>query len=142
LLEELKLVGVPKTSGKRGLHVLVPMAPGQTHDDALAFAVAVTGALAARFPTLATTERSIKKRKGRLYLDAFQNGRLKTMVAPYSIRAVEGAPVSTPLAWDEIDERLDPGSFNITSLPARLARIGDLFAPALRGGQRLPALRG
>jgi bifunctional non-homologous end joining protein LigD len=105
-------------------------------------AEAVTGALAARFPALATTERSIKQRKGRLYLDAFQNGRLKTMVAPYSIRAIEGASVSTPLAWDEVDERLDPGKFNIGSLPTRLAKIGDLFAPALRGGQRLPELRG
>jgi len=141
LLEELRLVAVPKTSGKRGLHVLVPIAAGHTHEQALAFAEAVTGALADRFPALGTTERSIKKRKGRLYLDAFQNGRLKTMVAPYSIRAVEGAPVSTPLAWDEVDERLNPGDFNIGSLPARLAKIGDLFAPALRGGQRLPELR-
>jgi bifunctional non-homologous end joining protein LigD len=141
LLDELKLVSVPKTSGKRGLHVLVPVAPGHTHEQALAFAEAVTGALAARFPTLATTERAIKKRNGRLYLDAFQNGRLKTMVAPYSIRAVEGAPVSTPLAWDEVDDRLSPGAFTIASLPARLAKIGDLFAPALRGGQRLPELQ-
>ena len=141
LLEELKLLSVPKTSGKRGLHVLVPVALGHTHEQTLAFAEAVTGALAARFPKLATTERSIKKRDGRLYLDAFQNGRLKTMVAPYSIRAVEGAPVSTPLAWDEVDERLSPGAFTIASVPARLAKLGDLFAPALRGGQRLPELQ-
>ena len=63
------------------------------------------------------------------------------MVAPYSIRAVEGAPVSTPLAWDEVDERLSPGAFTIASVPARLAKLGDLFAPALRGGQRLPELQ-
>ncbi|HET6984218.1 MAG TPA: non-homologous end-joining DNA ligase, partial [Myxococcaceae bacterium] len=120
LLDELKLVSVPKTSGKRGLHVFVPLGPGHSHAQALAFAEAITGALAARFPDQATTERSLKSRRGRLYLDAFQNGRLKTMVAPYSIRGVEGAPVSTPLEWDEVDARLDPGKFNIRTVPARL----------------------
>ena len=141
LLEELKLSSVPKTSGKRGLHVFVPIGPGHSHAEALAFAEAVTGALAARFPDLGTTERSLSRRRGRLYLDAFQNGRLKTMVAPYSIRAVEGAPVSTPLEWDEVDERLDPLSFTIRTVPQRLARKGDLFAAALAGKQRLPELR-
>ncbi|MGZ6140232.1 MAG: non-homologous end-joining DNA ligase [Myxococcaceae bacterium] len=142
LLDELKLVSVPKTSGKRGLHVLVPLGPGHTHAQALAFAEAIAGALAVRFPDLATTERSLSRRRGRLYLDALQNGRLKTMVAPYSIRAVEGAPVSTPLEWDEVDGRLDPASFDIRTMPERLRRRGDLFAPALAGGQRLPELRG
>jgi bifunctional non-homologous end joining protein LigD len=141
LLEELKLRSVPKTSGKRGLHVFVPLAPGHTHAQALAFAEAVAGTLASRFPDLGTTERSLSKRKGRLYLDAHQNGRLKTMVAPYSIRAVEGAPVSTPLEWDEVNRKLDPSQFNIRTLPARLKKLGDLFAPALKGGQRLPDLR-
>ncbi|HET9037178.1 MAG TPA: non-homologous end-joining DNA ligase [Myxococcaceae bacterium] len=141
LLDELKLLSVPKTSGKRGLHVFVPLGPGHTHEQALAFAEAVSGALAARFPDQATTERSLNRRRGRLYLDAHQNGRLKTMVAPYSIRAVEGAPVSTPLEWDEVDARLDPGRFNIRTLPARLRERGDLFAPALAGKQRLPEFR-
>jgi bifunctional non-homologous end joining protein LigD len=142
LLDELKLSSVPKTSGKRGLHVFVPLGPGHTHAQALAFAEAVTGALAARFPDQATTERALKQRRGRLYLDAFQNGRLKTMVAPYSIRAVEGAPVSTPLEWDEVDARLDPAKFNIRTVPARLRERGDLFAAALAGKQRLPEFRG
>ena len=141
LLDELKLVSVPKTSGKRGLHVFVPLGPGHTHAQALTFAEAVAGALGARFPDRATTERSLNRRHGRLYLDAHQNGRLKTMVAPYSIRAVEGAPVSTPLEWDEVDARLDPGKFNIRTVPARLRERGDLFAPALAGKQRLPEFR-
>jgi bifunctional non-homologous end joining protein LigD len=64
------------------------------------------------------------------------------MVAPYSIRAVESAPVSTPLEWDELDPGLDPSRFNIRTLPERLKRVGDLFAPVLQGGQRLPELRG
>ena len=141
LLDELKLVSVPKTSGKRGLHVFVPLGPGHSHAQALAFAEAITGALAARFPDQATTERSLKSRRGRLYLDAFQNGRLKTMVAPYSIRGMEGAPVSTPLEWDEVDARLDPAKFNIRTVPARLRERGDLFAAALAGKQRLPEFR-
>lgn len=141
LLDELKLFSVPKTSGKRGLHVFVPLGPGHTHAQALAFAEAVAGALAARFPVLATTERALKHRRGRLYLDVFQNGRLKTMVAPYSIRAVEGAPVSTPLEWGEVDERLDPARFSIRTVPERLRMRGDLFAPALAGRQRLPEFR-
>ena len=89
-----------------------------------------------------TTERSLNRRRGRLYLDAHQNGRLKTMVAPYSIRPVEDAPVSTPLEWDEVDARLDPGRFNIRTMPARLRERGDLFASALTGKQRLPEFRG
>ena len=67
---------------------------------------------------------------------------MKTRVAPYSIRPVEGAPVSTPLDWDEVDARLDPRAFNIRTMPARLRERGDLFAPALEGKQRLPEFRG
>ncbi|HVP59942.1 MAG TPA: non-homologous end-joining DNA ligase [Myxococcaceae bacterium] len=141
LLDELKLTSVPKTSGKRGLHVFVPLGPGHTHAQTLGFAEAVAGALAARFPDLATTERALNRRRGRLYLDAHQNGRLKTMVAPYSIRPVEGAPVSTPLEWDEVSARLEPGKFNIHTVPRRLRERGDLFAPALAGKQRLPEFR-
>jgi bifunctional non-homologous end joining protein LigD len=63
------------------------------------------------------------------------------MVAPYSIRAVEGAPVSTPLDWDEVDARLDPAKFTIHTVPERLCKRGDLFAPALAGKQRLPEFR-
>lgn len=138
LLEELKLSGVPKTSGKRGLHVFVPLAPGHTHDEAHGFAKDVVHVLAAQFPKLATDLRRKKDRHGRLYLDPEQNGRWKTMVAPYSIRAVEGAPVSTPLEWDEVHTRLQPARFNIKTMEQRLAKVGDLFAPALAGSGRLP----
>lgn len=140
LLEELKLASVPKTSGKRGLHVLVPLAPGHTHTQALGFAQSVTTVIAQKFPALATVGRALQGRKGRLYLDAFQNGRLKTVVAPYSLRAVEPAPASTPLHWDELTPSLDPAQFNLRTLPKRLAKVGDLFKPALHGKQRLPKL--
>lgn len=138
LLEELKLSSVPKSSGKRGLHVLVPLAPGHTHQQAHGFAKEVVRVLAAQFSSLATDERAKRERRGRLYLDAEQNGRLKSMVAPYSIRAVELAPVSTPLHWDEVHEAFEPSTFTIKTIERRLAREGDLFAPALRGTNRLP----
>ncbi|MFZ5469023.1 MAG: DNA ligase D [Myxococcota bacterium] len=137
-LEELHLSSVVKTSGKRGLHVLVPMARGHTHEDAVDFAVAITQTLAAGLPLLATTERTKSKRRGRLYLDAFQNGYGKTVVAPYTLRALEGAPVSAPLHWSEVTPALDPSALNLRTMRARLDKYGDLFAPALTGGQRLP----
>ncbi|MGO8969094.1 MAG: DNA ligase D [Myxococcaceae bacterium] len=141
LLEEVKLLSVPKTSGKRGLHVFVPLAAGHTFEASYGFAVAVGEVLTQKFPQLATRERALKNRHGRLYLDCEQNGRLKTMVAPYSLRAVEGAPASTPLHWDEVTTSLAPHDFNLRTLPKRLESVGDLFLPALQTPQRLPTLR-
>ena len=141
MLEQLGLQSVPKTSGKRGLHVLVPIARGHTHADALDFAVAVASTLEKGLPEIATTERSIRQRRGRLYVDALQNGMGKTLVAPYSIRAIEGAPVSTPLKWREVTAKLNPMDFNPKTVPRRINEVGDLFAPALSGKQRLPRLR-
>jgi bifunctional non-homologous end joining protein LigD len=141
MLEHLGLQSVPKTSGKRGMHVLVPIAWGHTHADALAFAVAVAHTLEQGMPEIATTERSIRERRGRLYVDALQNGMGKTLVAPYSIRALEGAPVSTPLKWQEVTPKLNPMNFNLKTVPARIEEVGDLFALALSGRQRLSRLQ-
>ena len=88
-------------------------------------------------PNVATTERIKEKRKGRLYIDYLQNGEGKTIVAPYTIRALDGAPVSTPLAWSEVSERLDPRAFTVRTVPERVAKHGDLFALALRGKGRI-----
>ncbi len=134
-LQQLGIDSVPKTSGKRGLHVLVPVARGHTHQDALEFAVAITQTLERGLPRLATTERTIAKRQGRVYLDAMQNGYGKTMVAPYSLRAIEGAPASTPLRWSEVTPKLDPSKFNLKTIPARLKDVGNLFSPVLEGRQ-------
>jgi bifunctional non-homologous end joining protein LigD len=139
LLEELQLPTVVKTSGKRGLHVLVPLAPGHTHEAATDFACRVVAAVADALPGV-TDERALASRKGRLYLDCLQNGYGKTIVAPYSPRAAPGAPVSAPIAWDEVTPRLDPSRFNLRTMEARLAKVGDLFAPALAKGARLPRL--
>jgi bifunctional non-homologous end joining protein LigD len=140
LLETLELPSVPKTSGKRGIHVFVPLAPGYTHEEAGEFACSIAEAVSAKVPFL-TVERSLAKRRGRLYLDCMQNAYGKTVVAPYSPRAIDGAPVSAPLQWSEITKKLDPKKFNIRTMPDRLAKVGDLFAPVLEGGVKLPKLK-
>jgi bifunctional non-homologous end joining protein LigD len=140
LLENLNLPSVPKTSGKRGIHVFVPIARGYSHEQANEFACSIAAAVSASVPDF-TVERSLARRRGRLYLDCMQNGYGKTMVAPYSPRAIDGAPVSAPLKWEEITRKLDPLKFNIRTMPDRLARVGDLFAPVLKKGVKLPELR-
>lgn len=140
LLEELELPSVPKTSGKRGIHVFVPLARGYTHEEAADFACSIAAAVSAKVPSL-TVERSLAKRRGRLYLDCMQNGYGKTIVAPYSLRAIDGAPVSAPLKWSEVTNKLDPLKYNIRTMPNRIAKVGDLFADALKGGARLPTLK-
>lgn len=137
-LESLGLESFPKTSGKRGLHVLVPLRRGYTHEQATRFASDVANQVAAQLSDIATTERTINKRHGRLYIDAGQNGRGKTVVVPYTLRALDGAPFSAPLKWSEVTRRLDPSRFNIKTLRKRLDAVGDLFVPVLKTKQKLP----
>jgi bifunctional non-homologous end joining protein LigD len=139
LLENLQLPGLPKTSGKRGIHVFVPLAPGYTHEQATAFACSISAAVAAKVPTI-TVERSIAQRRGRLYLDCLQNGYGKTLVAPYSLRAIDGAPVSAPLKWEEINKKLDPKKFNLRTMPDRVAKVGDLWEAITKKRAKLPSL--
>src|SRR5207248_5793883 len=127
----LELPSVPKTSGKRGIHVFVPLAPGYTHEDANAFACGIAAAVTRALPTM-TVERSLAKRRARLYLDCMQNAYGKTIVAPYSPRAIDGAPVSAPPKWDEVTRKLDPQTFHLRNMPDRVAKVGDLFEPLLK----------
>jgi bifunctional non-homologous end joining protein LigD len=140
LLENMQLPSVPKTSGKRGIHVFVPLVAGYTHEEVADFACSISAAVAREVPTM-TVERPIAKRRGRLYLDCLQNGYGKTIVAPYSLRAIDGAPVSAPLRWEEINRKLDPKKFNLRTMPDRLARVGDLFEAVFRNRAKLPALK-
>ena len=140
LLENLELPSVPKTSGKRGIHVFVPLKAGYTHEEVGDFACSLAEAVAAKVPGI-TVERSLAKRRGRLYLDCMQNAYGKTVVAPYSPRAIDGAPVSAPLKWSEITKKLDPLKYNIRTMPNRLARVGDLFEEVFRNRVKLPKLK-
>ncbi len=138
-LDDIGLFSAPKTSGKRGLHIFVPLEPGHGFEEVLRFAVAFGTGVAKLMPEV-TLERSLGKRKGRLYLDCMQNAYGKTMVAPYSLRAIDGAPVSAPLRWSEVDRHLDPAKFNLRTMKRRLDHVGDLFEDVLTHKNKLPRL--
>ena len=118
-LDTLGLESFPKTSGADGIHVLVPIARRHTYEDTRQFAEIVAGALASTHRGLVTTEWSKSKRKGVL-IDANQNGEGKTIASVYSVRPKAGAPVSTPLRWDEVDESLDPREFTMEVVRRRV----------------------
>lgn len=122
LLDFLKLVSFAKTSGGRGMHVMVPIRRGPDADEVLAFARALGVRVASNHPDQVTVEHSIAARRGRVYLDPFRNGFGQTVVAPYSVRRQAHAPVSTPLAWSEISPDLVPSSFNLGNFESRLKK--------------------
>jgi bifunctional non-homologous end joining protein LigD len=137
-LDALGLESFPKTSGADGMHVLVPIARRHTYDDTRRFAEIVAGALAATHRGLVTTEWSKSKRRGVL-IDANQNGEGKTIASVYSVRPKEGAPVSTPLRWEEVDDSLDPAAFTMNVVRERVAEHGDLYEGVLQVKQSLGA---
>jgi bifunctional non-homologous end joining protein LigD len=121
LEEELGLATFVKTTGGKGLHVHVPLKARADFDAAREFAQEVAALLAARNPDLATTEQRKDKRGDLIYLDMMRNAYAQLAVAPYSVRARPGAPVATPLRWDELDDDgLSPGEFTIKTAPARI----------------------
>jgi bifunctional non-homologous end joining protein LigD len=135
-LDAFGLVGFPKTSSAEGMHVLVPVERRYTYDDTRQFAEIVAGAIARTNRGLATTEWTKAKRRGVL-IDANQNGEGKTIASVYSVRPRPGAPVSTPLRWEEVNEDLDPLSFTMPVVLERVRKHGDLFEGALATKQRL-----
>jgi bifunctional non-homologous end joining protein LigD len=136
VLDALELEGFPKTSGSDGIHVLVPIQRRYTYADTREFAEIVAKTLERTHRGLVTTEWSKSKRRGVL-IDANQNGEGKTIASVYSVRPREGAPVSTPLRWDDVKEGLDPLAFTMDAVLARIERHGDLLEPVLRGKQSI-----
>jgi len=140
-LERLELRSYVKTSGADGIHVLVPIARRSSYRDTYDFAELVSRGLEAENPGLVTTEWLKRKRRGVL-VDHRQNGHGKTIASVYSVRPKPGAPVSTPLRWEELHEKVRPRDFGMREALLRVERDGDLFEPVLKGGQALgPALR-
>jgi bifunctional non-homologous end joining protein LigD len=140
-LDALGLVSFAKTSSAEGMHVLVPVERRYTYAQTRELCEVVAGALARTHRGLVTTEWSKAKRRGVL-IDANQNGEGKTIASVYSVRPRPGAPVSTPLRWDELGESLDPTAFTMDVVRERIQRHGDLFDGVLTTRQRLePALR-
>jgi bifunctional non-homologous end joining protein LigD len=140
-LEQLELRSYVKTSGADGIHVLVPITRRSTFPETYELAELVSRKLEAENPGLVTTEWLKKKRRGVL-VDHRQNGHGKTIASAYSVRPKPGAPVSTPLRWEELGEKVRPRDFGMREALERVERHGDLFEPVLKGGQALgPALR-
>jgi bifunctional non-homologous end joining protein LigD len=130
LLDELELPGYVKTSGADGIHVLAPITRRSTFEETYAFAEAASRLLEARHPGLVTTEWLKKKRSGVL-VDHRQNGAGKTIASVYSVRPKPGAPVSTPLRWEELTPDVRPRDFTMAVALQRVAAHGDLFARVL-----------
>jgi bifunctional non-homologous end joining protein LigD len=126
LEDELELPTFVKTTGSRGVHLLVPLDRNSDFDTVREFASDVSKLLAKRYPDELTTELRLDKRAGRLFLDYLRNSYGQTAVAPYSLRARKGAPVATPLNWEEIDDReLHSKRYNIGNIFQRLEETGD-----------------
>ncbi len=135
-LDALGLVSFPKTSSADGMHVLVPVERRYSYDATREFSEIVGGAIARTHRGLATTEWAKSKRRGVL-IDSNQNGEGKTIASAYSVRPRRGAPVSTPLRWDEVNEKLDPAAFTMDVVLDRIRKHGDLFADVLTTRQRI-----
>ena len=141
-LEHLGVIGLPKVTGKRGIQVWVPVRRGSyTFADTRGWVEALSRAVGQMVPDLVSWEWSKRDRAGKARLDFTQNAVNKTLVAPYSARPAPGAPVSTPIRWEELDDRaLAPDRWTVRTLNERLEAVGDLFAPALSLEQELPPL--
>jgi bifunctional non-homologous end joining protein LigD len=136
-LDALGLESLVKTTGGDGLHVQVPIARRHSHEHARRFAGIVARALEQAAPELVTTERRLDRRRG-VFVDTKMNGLGQQVVCVYSLRPLPGAPVATPLRWDELRPSLDPRDFTMAEALRRVEREGDLFEPLLHGRRRLP----
>ena len=130
-LDALGAKGWPKTSGSDGLHIYVPLPAGTPYDAGMIFCQIVATIVSQKHPRVATVERAVAARGKRVYVDFLQNILGKTLASAYSARASNYAGVSTPLSWKEVDAGVDRREFTITSMPARLANVGDLWKALL-----------
>jgi bifunctional non-homologous end joining protein LigD len=140
VLEELGLVPFAMTSGSRGVHVVAPLRRRAHADEARAVAGEIAEVVASRRPDELTTAWRKEKRGGRVLVDVARNTYAQTTVAPYAVRALPGAPVATPIAWDELDDpELHPRRWTLASVPTRLAQRGDPWARIGAAARALPA---
>lgn len=129
ILDSLNIKGYLKTSGGKGLHVFIPIKPKYTYDQTRDFSHIISQAVHKALPKITSLERMPKNRIGKVYLDFLQNGKGKTMACAYSLRPREGATASTPLDWNELDDKkFDLKNFTIKSLPERVKEKGDLWS--------------
>ncbi len=140
-LGHLGVRGYPKVTGKRGIQVWIPIEPRYGYDETSDWVERLSRAVGQTVPDLVSWEWAKASRSGKARLDYTQNTYIKTLVAPYAVRPAPGAPVSAPITWDELDDpTLSAQRWTIRTLPARVAELGDLFAPAQTDLQVLPPL--
>src|SRR5205814_1906063 len=138
--DELARIGtpsVPKTSGATGMHFYIPLPPRTSYETGRIFCEIVATLVADRHPRVATVERAVDARGRRVYIDYMQNFRGKTLATAYSARGSDFAGASTPLTWREVHAGIDHRDFTLTTLPARVRRVGDL-ARGARGHRAAP----
>lgn len=131
LCEELQIDSYCKTSGATGLHIFIPLGAKYDYGEVKHFAEILASITNNRLPEITSIERMTSKRKDKVYVDFLQNRKGQTIAAPYSVRPRPGATVSTPLKWEEVNEELDPGKFNIFNTEKRLESVGDLWQGVL-----------
>jgi len=122
LCQEIELPSFVKTSGQAGLHVMLPLGGQCTYEQSRQLGELLARVVVQKHPDIATIQRVVSAREGRVYVDYLQNGHGRTIAAPLSVRAMAGAPVSTPLRWREVTDKLNPQRFTIKTVPQRLRR--------------------
>lgn len=141
VLDTLGLDGYPKTSGATGMQIYIPLKPRYTYEQVRDFIGYVCRLVYEKEPKITTMERMVKKRGATVYLDYLQNLWGKTINAPYTVRPVPGAQVSTPLTWDEaLSGEVSPADFTMHNILQRLQEMGDLFAPVINSPQLVTAV--
>ena len=132
------LKGYAKTSGASGLHIYVPIEPIYSFQQVQKASGFIARVIEKVIPEIATTERTVKKRGPKVYVDYLQNARGKTIASVYSVRPRPGAPISFPVSWEEIEKgQIHPGKYHLRNVPALLGKQGDLFDPVLKEQQRI-----
>ncbi|HET6558219.1 MAG TPA: DNA ligase D [Prolixibacteraceae bacterium] len=134
ICDEINIPAYCKTSGATGLHIYIPFGAKYTYNEAKTFAQIIATLANHRLPAVTSIERSVSKRKDKVYIDFLQNNIGQTISSAYSIRPRHLATVSTPLDWKEVNYNLTPQLFTIKNIPDRLNAVGDLWAPVLKKG--------
>ena len=139
-LEHLGVAAQPKVSGKRGIQIWIPVRDGYPFSETRSWVERLSRSIGSTVPELVSWSWNVSERSGRARLDYTQNAQNKTLVAPYSVRAAPGAPVSLPIMWAELDDpALRPDAWTIDDTLGRIASVGDLFGPVRGLQQELPS---
>lgn len=138
ILEEHELRAFLMTTGSSGVHVRTPIQPEHDFDVVRRFARRLAEVLAEKYSDEVTTEQRKNKRKGRIYLDVMRNAYAQTAVTPYAVRALEGAPIATPIEWNELRDAA-PQRYTIRNIFRRMGQKTDPWATMYRNASRLPS---